>query len=197
MLKKKEIKRGEKTEEETGRAQEVLGWFGLDGLVKAMGKSPAFEQKFKEVNKEIEERLKERSSKKDYPIKTESNFSIRPIMGTSKPIKRHFVEAEPKVEKIELNKEGLKKKDSLVDIFEEKNELRVIIELQDVNEKDIKINLKGKILSIEAKKQKKKIKLPCLVKGKAEKKFKNNILEIKLKKAKEKRRKRKKEEKNG
>ncbi len=177
MPKKEKMEREKKTEEETDIAQEVLGLFGLGGLIKAAEKSLAFKQRFKEVNKEIGERLKE-------GVRTESNFSIRSIRGTSRPIRRHFVGATPKVEKVELSEKELKEKESLVDIFEGKNELRVITELPDVKEEDIKINLKGKILSIGAKKQKKKVKLPCSVKGKVEKKFKNNILEIKLKKAK-------------
>ena len=128
--------------------------------------------------------MKEKGSKKDYPVKTESTFSIRPIMETSKSVRGHFVGAKAEVEKVELSEKELKEKESLIDIFEGKNELRIITELPDVKEKDIKINLKGKILSIETKKQKKKVKLPCSVKGKIEKKFKNNILEIRLKKAK-------------
>jgi len=189
MPKKKKIEGEKKTEEEETRlAQEVLEGFGLGGLIKAAEKSPAFKQRFKEVNKEIGKRLKEKGSKKDYPVKTESTFSIRPIMETSKSVRGHFVGAKAEVEKVELSEKELKEKESLIDIFEGKNELRIITELPDVKEKDIKINLKGKILSIEAKKHRKKVKLPCSAKGKIEKKFKNNILEIKLKKAKEKRR---------
>ena len=189
MPKKKKIEGEKKTEEEETRlAQEVLEGFGLGGLIKAAEKSPAFKQRFKEVNNEIGERLKEKGSKKDYPVKTESTFSIRPIMETSKSVRGHFVGAKAEVEKVELSEKELKEKESLIDIFEGKNELRIITELPDVKEKDIKINLKGKILSIEAKKHRKKVKLPCSAKGKIEKKFKNNILEIKLKKAKEKRR---------
>jgi len=180
-----------KSEKETGIAREVLKGFGLENLIKAVEKSPAFKQRFNEVNKEIEERLKNGVSKKDYSVRTESSFSMRPISGTFRPIKRHFVRTEPKAKKVELSEEEVKEKESLVDVFEEKNELRIITELPDVKEKDIKINLKEKILLIEAKKHRKKVELPCPVKGRIEKKFKNNILEIKLKKAKEKKKGRK------
>ena len=72
--------------------------------------------------------------------------------------------------------------DEMLDVFDEKNCVKVVAELPGINEKDIKIDTEGSILTISAKDYHKNIPLFCPVKGIEEKTYRNGILEIRLKK---------------
>ncbi|MBU3912591.1 MAG: Hsp20/alpha crystallin family protein [Nanoarchaeota archaeon] len=183
MAKKKEEKEKEVKEEE-GVAEGVLKSVGkmipgLAGLFESVTKSKVIKERLKEVDKEVEARLKGQPLKKVKPV-VEVGYRIGSIKeGT---IRGKF--KTPEKRSIKKIKPEEPKKEELVDIFEEKNKLVVITELPRVKEKEIKVSVKGKKLTIKAGKQKKEVKLPYTVKSKIKKSFKNNILEIKLEKGK-------------
>lgn len=72
--------------------------------------------------------------------------------------------------------------DEMLDVFDEKNCVKIVAELPSVNEKDIRIDTEGSILTISAKDYHKNIPLFCPVKGIEEKTYRNGILEIRLRK---------------
>jgi len=77
-------------------------------------------------------------------------------------------------------------KEHLVDVFEEKGHTKVVMELPNVKEKDINFKIKNDVLKITAKttegKIEKDVKVPKDMAKIENVSFKNNILEIKLKK---------------
>ncbi|MBU2639312.1 MAG: Hsp20/alpha crystallin family protein [Nanoarchaeota archaeon] len=151
---------------EEGIASEVLKDIGdivpaFSGLIKTVTKTEAFKKRLKEVDKEIKKRLK-----------VEGGHSVRSIL----PESGKKIKATQKIKPKET------KKKHLVDVFDEKDKIRVVTELRNVKLKDIKINLENKSLIITAKKKKRTIKLPCAVKKQIKKQYKNGILEVVFKK---------------
>ena len=59
------------------------------------------------------------------------------------------------------------------DIIEDENKVYVTVELPDAQEKDIKVRIVKDFLEIRTKNELKEIKLPCNVKKKVRKTFKN------------------------
>ncbi len=71
-----------------------------------------------------------------------------------------------------------------VDIIEDESKLYITLELPNIkNEREIKIKAKENFLEIKAGNVLKEIELPCKVKKKMKKTFKNGILDIELIKA--------------
>ena len=190
----------------TGAAGGVLR--GLGDVIPGLGKmlegledSEAFQERLEAINKEVDKRLKETPLKggegggigswigggsipgRGAIPKVERSFSIRTLaeekpefdVRAEKP-KSARARPQPKEKKVE--------KEVLVDIFEENEHLRVIAELGGVEEKDIKVELKEDSLTISAdtpyRKYYKEVALPCPIKGKLEKSYKNGVLEIRL-----------------
>lgn len=179
MAKKKE----EKKKEEEGVAESVLKSVGkmipgLSGLLESVTKSKVIKERLKEVDREVEAKLKGQPLKKVQPV-VEVGYRIGAIKGEMIKGKFKTPEEKPSIKKIKPEEA---KKEELVDIFEEKNKLRIVTELAGVKNKDIKVSAKGKKLTIKAGKHKKEVKLPYNVKAKIKKSYKNNILEIKLEK---------------
>lgn len=77
-------------------------------------------------------------------------------------------------------------KEHLIDVFDEKDHIKVVMELPNVKEKDISFKIEKDILKITAKttegKIEKEVKVPKDIAKIENVSFKNNILEIKLKK---------------
>ncbi|MBU3901874.1 MAG: Hsp20/alpha crystallin family protein [Candidatus Thermoplasmatota archaeon] len=73
--------------------------------------------------------------------------------------------------------------DEMLDVFDEKNCVKIVAELPPVEEKDIKIDTEGNILTISAKDYHKNIPLFCPVKRIIEKTYRNGILELRIEKA--------------
>lgn len=78
----------------------------------------------------------------------------------------------------------------IVDVFEEEDHIKVMAEVPGVEEKDIKLKIEGNLLTVTAdtseKKYHKEVKLPTRVeKDSAESKYRNGVLEVKLRKANE------------
>lgn len=159
-------------------AEKTMVEFGFGGLLKGLMDSPAFSERLKEVNDELERRL---SGRKDFKIerrfvgrkgdfKIESNISVRTLRGEG---------IVTKPARIEL---GEIKKEDLTDIFDENNSIRIITELPSAKEDDLRFEINNDMLVIfVGNKERKRIKLPCPAEF-VSKKYRNNILEVQLKK---------------
>lgn len=111
-------------------------------------------------------------------------FTVRTGLGGIPRVERfgnvvRETEAGPVVEEV---------REPIVDIFDEKDEIRVIAEMPGVEESKIKLEVKGDILSIAAqdaqRKYAKEVILPAVADPKAmTSSYKNGVLEIKLPKA--------------
>lgn len=179
----KKLKETKGEEESEGVAEGVLKGVGqvipgLGGLLKGLEKSPAFKERLKRINQEVERKLKETPLKRmgDRGPRIESSFSTRTIIKEEKP---SFVKKVKKPPKPHLTP-----KEPVVDVFDEGNHLRIIAELPGVAEKDIKTNLEKDTLFIRINsvgwKPEYKVALPYAPKGKLEKVFRKGFLEIKV-----------------
>ena len=70
----------------------------------------------------------------------------------------------------------------MVDVFDENDILKVVAELRDVNEKEIRIDIERNILTISTNSSQKNIPLFCSVNRIIEKTYKNGVLEVVLEK---------------
>lgn len=179
IKKLEEAKAKEKKEDLGGVAGAVLKGIGemtpgLGGLIKGLEKSEAFQERLKAINKEVDRKLKEEPLKRmeGRAPHIRTSFSHHPLVKGKPPFK----------EKVE--KPSSKPKELLVDVFDEGDHLRIIAELPGVEEKDIKVDLKGNALDISAdtpnRKYHQAVTLPCSPKGKLKKVYRNGILEIKI-----------------
>jgi len=152
---------------------------GLDGLLKGLEKSPAFNEKLKEIDKEVEHKI---PLKRTGGITSQMPRGIPPgIKGKSfnrKPFVKHRSEIKPSPPPVPRERP--------IDIFDEKDYLKIIAEIPGVDEKDIKLNLQGDKLTISTdipdRKYHQELKLPFDPHGKIEKSYKNGILEVKIQK---------------
>lgn len=153
---------------------------GLGGLIKSLEKSPAFKERLKEVDKEVERKIKEAPLKRTEGRPSGIPSGIPPgVRGRAfrgKPFVKQKPEAKPSPPPTPQEKP--------VDIFDEKDHIKVIAEIPGIEEKDIKIDLEkdGLTISVDVPDHKyhQELKLPCEPKGKLEKSYKNGILEIKI-----------------
>ncbi len=163
-------KRKEKEEEPT-----VDFGLGFGGLLKGLGDFMDTVAKMREEGKSEFEKVGEISFDKAKKLKGMYGISVR-IGGAGVPI----VEKFGTVPETDV-------REPLVDVFDEKDMVRVIAELPGVEEEDIKTELEGNILKIRAergdRKYEKDIELPAAVKGELKSRYKNGILEIELEKS--------------
>jgi HSP20 family protein len=151
---------------------EVIPGFGK--LVKGLEKSAAFQKRLEAANAEIERRM-------------EKAPALRRGGGTRRSIIPPRTNL--KVSRTTLGKESpvpAPRRDVITDMFDEGDNLVIIVELPGVNEKDIEIEVKGGRLVLFARSQgrqyHKDIVLPCTVKEKPGLTYKNGILKISLEK---------------
>jgi len=150
---------------------------GLGGLIKGLEKSPAFKERLKEVDKELEHKLKSTPLKRSGERSTHMSgrWKLRPLRrgssGGTRPVEKREPSPPPPQERP-------------ADIFDEQDHIKVIAEIPGAEVKDIKVNLQDDILIISVdipnRKYHQELKLPCSPKGKLEKSYKNGILEIKI-----------------
>ena len=148
-----------------GVVDEILP--GMGKLVKKLKKtSPELERKIEETDREIKDRLEKGYSPKP-TIKY--GYSMKTLVGEEKVEPKEKV--KPKIERVE----------PIVDIFDEKDRIKVIAELPGVSEDDIMVNLSGREIVIDAATEERRyhkiIELPCDVKD-MKKRYKNGILEL-------------------
>ena len=155
---------------------------GLRGLIKSLEKSPAFKERLKEADKELERKIKETPLKRaeGRPSHTPSGIppGVRGRAFRGKPFVKQKPEAKPSPPSTPQEKP--------VDIFDEKDHIKVIAEIPGVDGKDIGINLQNDMLIIDVDipdhKYHQELKLPCSPKGELKKSYKNGILDVKIKK---------------
>lgn len=156
------------------------------GLFKGLGNLIDLVTKLAEEGKELKKEFKG-VTPTGKEFKGVYGFSIRSLAG-GKPTVETFgniVKETPKGPIVEEVREPM------VDVFDEKDHIRVIAELPGVSKEDIGFEVKDDILSISAqtkeRKYSKEVLLPCVVDAKAvTSSYKNGILEVKLQKGKKK-----------
>ena len=162
---------------EKKKGEEEFG-FGLGGLFKGLGDLLNQVSKLAEQAGEFK---KEGEIKFGEKVKGIYGINIRTLAG-----------GEPKVETFGNIKKTPKGpvveevREPIVDVFDEKDHISVIVEMPGVSAEDIKVDVKGDILKLSAttgdRKYSKEVLLPSKVEGEPEIVYKNGILEIKLKK---------------
>lgn len=156
-----------------GIVEGLLGGLGFGSILKSLEKSPAFKAKLGEANMQIEENLE--AGTKHKPAVITGHFSIRPILGGGGGI----------TGTIGTTRAGLaakKRKEPLLEVVEEgPDRLKVIAEVPAASAKDIKIDLKNRLLTITAPGFMKMVTLPYPT-SETGTSYKNGILEVKLKK---------------
>ncbi|MFQ5987868.1 MAG: Hsp20/alpha crystallin family protein [Dehalococcoidia bacterium] len=164
--------------------KEIGGKFGLGGLIKGLEKMPAFQERLRMIDEEVERRLREEPLKR-----VEEGRGRRPYTRTSFSV-RTLADREPAVKKAEprrrVKKEAIAPKELAIDVFEEEDHLRLIAELPGVEEKDIKIDVKGAKLTISTdvphRRYHGEVTLPCSTKGEPKISYKKGVLEIRFEK---------------
>ncbi|MFH1859815.1 MAG: Hsp20/alpha crystallin family protein [bacterium] len=159
-----------------------IGKLNLGGLFKGIERLVDLAADLKEAGGEIK---KEGEIDLDHlrkGMKGIFGFSVKTAVG-GEPIIEPFgnIKKTPKGPIIE------EERDPIIDIFDEKEEIRLYAEMPGVGEEDIIIDLKGDILDISAqskdRKYHKEILLPTKVKVETlQSSYKNGILEIKISK---------------
>jgi HSP20 family protein len=171
----------EKKKEEEGPQINID--LGLGGLFKGIGNLVDLVSEFSEKGQIIKERTQQFTGEgalKD--LKGVYGFSVK--MGSGgKPEVHSFGNVKksndgPIVDEV---------REPMTDIFEEAQEIQVIAEMPGVDEKDVKLDLNGDVLIIDAvdtkRKYHKEVLLPAKVKAETlSYSYKNGILEIKINK---------------
>lgn len=149
----------------------------LGGLFKGIGNFIDLASRLSEEGGEIKKQG-EIAFGKD--VKGVYGFNIRTMTG-GKPVIETFgnIKQTPKGPVVEEVREPL------VDLFDEEDHIRVVVELPGVSENNINLEVKGDILKLSAdsgdRKYNKEILLPLKIKeDKISSSYKNGILEIKL-----------------
>ncbi len=174
------VEKGKKEEKEGLEFDFDMGKVKLGGIFKGISDLINLADK---VTKEAGE-IKKVGEIKGLPKEAKGiyGFSIRTLAG-GKPIVDTFGNMKktakgPVVEEV---------REPIVDVFNEKDHILVIVELPGVSEDNIKINLEGDILKLSAenkeRKYAKEVLLPSQVKKESMKSsYKNGMLELKLEK---------------
>jgi len=164
-----------------GEKSKGKGLFGLiNDLAKLAEKSETY-QKRVNLGKRgvIDFRVSSRPIRESY---------VRKQMGRLK-VSKTKKETPPTHTQMPPTAVSITEREPIVDVFEEKNHVRVTAELPDVKEDEIKLQIENKILTIStdtsAGKYYKQVELPTPVeKDTIESSYRNGILEVKLSKAK-------------
>ena len=189
IKKKFKPKKGKDIAKEELKSLEDLPLVG--GLFKGLGKFVELVEKVEEAGGEIK---KTGEIKGKEGVRGIYGFSIKTGIGempriqtfgnirTEKP-RPQSGRGSPEAAKIKITEE----REPIVDVFDEKDHILIVVELPGVSEESIKLELKGDILILEAGDEKRKYYKEILLSAKVdfenkEKSFKNGILEIKLKK---------------
>jgi len=155
---------------------------GLGGLFKGIEKLVDLAADLKEAGGEIRKEGQIDLGQLKEGMKGIFGFSVRTAVG-GKPVVEPFgnIRKTPRGPTIEEEREPI------TDVFDEKEAIRVYAEMPGVDEEDIRINLKGDILEISAKKgerkYRKEVLLPTRTTNEAlTSKYRNGVLEITIRK---------------
>ncbi len=176
-------------EEEEGPAEGILKGIGgiipgLGGLLKGLEKSPAFKERLKKIDEEVERKFKETPLKRteERKFKIRGKFEARHLAPDKPP--HQYIGGGGKPSTMRREAPPPMPQERPVDIFDEKDHLKIIAEIPGVDENDIKVNLQGAKLTISVdipgRKYHQEAKLPCTPEGDLKKSYKNGVLEIKI-----------------
>ena len=156
---------------------------GLGGLFKGIEKLVDLAAELKEAGGEIKKEGEIDLSHLKEGMKGIFGFSVKTMAG-GRPVVEPFgnIKKTPKGPTVEEVREPI------IDIFDEKEEVRLYAEIPGVSEEKIETEISGDILKLSAentdRKYAKEILLPSKVKAETlEKTYKNGVLEIKIEKA--------------
>ncbi len=177
MAKKIEPKKDENVDIDFG-----MGKLSLGGIFEGVGKLVELAAKLQEAGGEIKKEGEIDLSHLKKGMKGVFGFSVKSLAGG-----KQVVEPFGNIKKTAAGPKIDDEREPIVDIFDEKEEVRVYAEMPGVNEADIKLDLKGDILDIRAgtgdRKYHKEVLLPAKVSAEAPvPSYKNGVLEVKLKK---------------
>ena len=156
--------------------------FGFGGILKKVEKLPGFKEQLREIDEEIERRLKIPPAP---PFSKGGNLkTAEGGLGGARSMPPG-IKGAPSREK-RPGRERPAQSDISADVFDENDHLLVAADLPGVEEDTIDISLEGDVLTLSFKKEggvlKKRLKLPCAPGGEIGKTYKNGILEVKIKK---------------
>jgi len=180
---KKETKEEEQKKEGKGEISlDDIPFVG--GLLKGLEKFIDLAERAEEVGGELRKsgQIKGLEGHKD--IRGVYGFTVRTGLG-----QRTKVEPFGNIKKTKAGPKVSEIREPIVDVFDEKDHILLIAELPGIDEKSIKLDLRGDLLLLEAsnhdRKYAKEILLPAKVDFESrEMNFKNGILEVKFKKTK-------------
>ncbi|MFQ6076302.1 MAG: Hsp20/alpha crystallin family protein [Candidatus Bathyarchaeia archaeon] len=169
-------------------ASAALRWVGgllpgLSGVISSLENSEAFRERLEAAEKRIEENIRGSGRVKDVAgirgANVQYRYSVRPLVDDASIAQRPI-----NVRKVEAQ-EVIRKREPLVDVFDDKDHLTILAQLPSVQEEDIKLNAEGDTLTISANagtlKYHKEVALPRPVKPETAKTtFKNGALEVRL-----------------
>jgi HSP20 family molecular chaperone IbpA len=167
-----------------GGKSEGKGLVGLiDDLARLAEKSETYQKRINLGEKGvIDFRVSSRPIKGSYTTKPTSSLNM------SKPKSKTPSTSMP----ISPTTPSIEEKEPIVDVFEDGDCINIMVELPGIEEKDANLKIEDDTVTISVetptKKYYKEVKLPTSVeKNSAESKYRNGILEVKLRKAKDKR----------
>ena len=174
-------KRKGKLQEEGRKVDIDFGIGGLGGIFGGIGKLIDSVTKMAEEGKSA---ISEKGEIKGLGDKARGvyGFTVRTLAGGESKVEPFGnIKKTPKGPKVEEEREPI------TDVFDEKKEIIVIAEMPGVNEKDIKVDLRGDILDILAqnkdRKYHKEVLLPAKVKSETpSSSYQNGILRVRMKK---------------
>jgi HSP20 family protein len=165
-----------------GEKSKGEGLIGLiDDLAKLAEKSQTYQKRINLGKRGVVEfRVSSRPIKESPTTKPMSSLKI------SKPKNKTSLTHAP----TPLTTGSIKEREPIIDIFEEGDHVNVMAELPGIEEKDVNLKIENALLTISADtpmiKYYKEVKLPTFVeKDAVESKYRNGILEVKLRKAKD------------
>lgn len=170
--------------EKEGKKAGIDFGIGLGGIFEGIGNLIESVSKIAEEGKGIISKTGEIKGLGD-KVKGVYGFTIRTLAGGESKVEPFGnIKKTPKGPVVEEVREPI------VDIFDEKDHILVVAELPGVEEPDVKIDIKGDILTLSAERGEKKYSKEILLPSKVDEKsltssYKNGILEIKLERIKE------------
>ena len=176
-------KQDKKQDKKETKVQFDLGLGGfLGGLFGGIEKIIELAEKAEKAGGELRKEGELRGGSKERPLHGVYGFSVRTGLGKE----RSRIQTFGNIKRTKQGPRVVEVREPLVDVFDEKDSIGVIVELPGVQENEIKLEVKGDILDLETtgeKKYAKEILLPAKVDGASqEMSFKNGILEVRFKK---------------
>jgi HSP20 family protein len=175
--------RGERKKREEGLDIDLgIGRLSLGGFIKGIEKLVDLANDLKDSGEELKKEGEIDLGHLKEGMKGVFGFSIKTMAG-GKPIVESFgnIKKTPQGPTVEEVREPI------TDIFDEKEEIQVYVEMPGVNENDIGVDLKGDILDISGRsserKYHKEVLLPAKIKPETlTSRYQNGILEIRIQK---------------